>query len=224
MLREDFRRFVAFALLGLCAISLRLAWGLSGEFPINLGTAAFAQEEGDCEPVTDIRGRGDQESEPFVVEGETFRVVFEADNPGETPGYAFFNVIDDNGGFVLPDAQDLSQDDPNRIEGSATFSSGPGDYTLEIASEEAEYTITIEDCGADTPQDDPQEDAADSADELRSEPREKDRGSLLRTGGQGNANRELLQAGGPEDGPVPAMPSGGCPEEYPVEENGACRR
>ncbi len=32
----------------------------------------------------------------------------------------------------------------------------------------------------------------------------------------------LLKAGGPEAGPVPLMPAGGCPEEFPAERDGAC--
>lgn len=32
----------------------------------------------------------------------------------------------------------------------------------------------------------------------------------------------LLEAGGPESGPVPLMPDGGCPEEFPTEKDGAC--
>ena len=31
-------------------------------------------------------------------------------------------------------------------------------------------------------------------------------------------------AGRPERGPVPLMPGGGCPEEYPVERGDACYR
>ncbi len=219
MLRDgSTRRLVIFALLGLCAISLRLAWGVSGEFPINFGTAAFAQQEG-CEPVTEIVGRGDQESEPFEIEGQTFRLNFEADNPGETPGYAFFNVIDENDGIVQPGSQDLSEDDPDRIEGSATFDSGPGSYILEIASESAEYAIDVEDCGAVNSV----RRASLQPDAPRSE-RGNDNRNLLRTGGQDNANRDLLKAGGPDDGLVPVMPGGGCPEEYPVEEGSTCRR
>ncbi|MDQ3639470.1 MAG: hypothetical protein M3426_16095, partial [Actinomycetota bacterium] len=128
---------MAFALLGVCAISLRLAWGVSGEFPVNLGAPAFAQQQdGECTPVTEIEGRGDQQSEPFRISGQRFRVVFEADNPGETDGYAFFNVIDENDWIVQPDSQDLSEESPTRVEGEATFSSGPGEYAIEIASEE----------------------------------------------------------------------------------------
>ena len=32
----------------------------------------------------------------------------------------------------------------------------------------------------------------------------------------------LFESGGPGDGPVPPMPGGGCPEEFPVERGGSC--
>jgi len=64
VLRDGFtRKILAFAVLGVCAISLRLAWGISGEFPVNLGAPAFAQQQGgECTLVTEIEGRGDQQS------------------------------------------------------------------------------------------------------------------------------------------------------------------
>jgi hypothetical protein len=206
VLREGITRTVlAFALLGVCAISLRLAWGISGEFPINLGAPAFAQQQGGaCTPVAEIEGRGDQQSEPFRIIGQSFRVVFEADNPGETDGFAFFNVVDENDGIVQPDSQDLSSDSPARIEGEATFSSGPGEYAIEVASEQASYTLTVEDC--------------DGSSAVRTASQQPV--ALPRTG-QADTRR-LLEAGGPTDGPVPAMPGGGCPKEYPIESSGAC--
>lgn len=206
MLREDCtRRILAFALLGMCAISLRLAWGISGEFPINLGVPAFAQQQGGgCTPVTEIEGRGDQQSEPFRIAGQSFRVVFEADNPGETDGYAFFNVVDENDGIVQPESQDLSSESPTRVEGEATFSSGPGEYIIEIASEEAEYALAVEDC-----------------DRSSAERAASQRPVTLPRTGQPDSRR-LLEAGGPTDGPVPAMPGGGCPKEYPDKRGGDC--
>ncbi len=33
---------------------------------------------------------------------------------------------------------------------------------------------------------------------------------------------DLLKAGGPAEGPVPLMPGGKCPPEYPVLKDGAC--
>jgi len=32
----------------------------------------------------------------------------------------------------------------------------------------------------------------------------------------------VFESGGPEDGPVPPMPGGDCPAEFPVEENAGC--
>ena len=37
-----------------------------------------------------------------------------------------------------------------------------------------------------------------------------------------NQGGDLLEAGGPSIGPIPLMPDGGCPEEYPVKHTGAC--
>jgi hypothetical protein len=34
----------------------------------------------------------------------------------------------------------------------------------------------------------------------------------------------LMNAGGPADGPMPLMPGGGCPAEFPVQRDGACYR
>jgi hypothetical protein len=40
----------------------------------------------------------------------------------------------------------------------------------------------------------------------------------------GTTTGPILESGGPERGPVPLLPSGGCPAEYPVERGGACYR
>lgn len=32
----------------------------------------------------------------------------------------------------------------------------------------------------------------------------------------------LFESGGPEDGPMPKMPGGGCPDEFPVEKSDGC--
>jgi hypothetical protein len=39
-----------------------------------------------------------------------------------------------------------------------------------------------------------------------------------------NNGGELFKAGGPSEGPVPTMPDGGCPKEFPVQRGGACFR
>jgi hypothetical protein len=37
-----------------------------------------------------------------------------------------------------------------------------------------------------------------------------------------NTSENLLEAGGPEDGPVPLMPGGGCPQEFPLQRGESC--
>ena len=37
-----------------------------------------------------------------------------------------------------------------------------------------------------------------------------------------NNDDNLFNSGGPKDGPVPLMPDGGCPEEFPAKKDGAC--
>ena len=44
----------------------------------------------------------------------------------------------------------------------------------------------------------------------------------LTTGAQYQGDASLMNAGGPLKGPVPLMPDGSCPKEYPVERSGAC--
>jgi hypothetical protein len=41
-----------------------------------------------------------------------------------------------------------------------------------------------------------------------------------RPGDRGN----LIRSGGPEFGPVPLMPDGGCMQEYPIRRKGECYR
>ena len=213
MLQDGSTRWlVVFTLLGLCAISLRLAWGVSGEFPINLGTSVLAQQGG-CAPATKIVGSGTQESEPFNITGQTFQITENFNSPSETErGFAFYNVVDENGGIVQPASQNIFQDEPFSAQATTTFNSGPGTYTLEIVSANGEYDITVEDCGGS------------AARGVSHQPKANQRQPDAPKGIQDNQNRNLLQAGGPDEGPMPIVPGGGCPKEYPTEQNGACHK
>jgi hypothetical protein len=69
----------------------------------------------------------------------------------------------------------------------------------------------------DNPDEDP-----DEQDEEADAPRDRSSGEDRR--GDGESRRMLLEAGGPEDGPAPALPGGGCPAEFSVEQGNACYR
>lgn len=47
-------------------------------------------------------------------------------------------------------------------------------------------------------------------------------GDQYATNDQYTDDGTLMDAGGPADGPVPVMPDGGCPEEFPLLQSGAC--
>jgi len=76
-----------------------------------------------------------------------------------------------------------------------------------------------EDLGDDleSPDEDP-----DELDEEADGPRARSSDNDRR--GDRESRPTLLEAGGPEDGPVPALPGGGCPTEFPVEQGNACYR
>ena len=190
MLLGDSRRgLVVLMLLFVCAGGLRVSWEAAG-------TSALAQEDGGgCEPVTRINGRGSQESEPFRITGETFRIVetFEGDSDDPERSFVIYAVLDENGEVVPTITEEEEVDVPpgsteTSYADTATINSGPGTYKLGMASEGGEYTYEVQDCGLST--------SGDS----------------------------LMEAGGPEGGPVPKMPGGGCTGEDPVERTGGCYR
>jgi len=50
-------------------------------------------------------------------------------------------------------------------------------------------------------------------------------GALQQPGSQEDAqyqDGDLFVSGGPSDGPVPLMPDGNCPKEFPTERDGGC--
>lgn len=71
----------------------------------------------------------------------------------------------------------------------------------------------------------PQQDAApQQAVDQQDTPPQQSPDQQYTSGQSAQGDGALLQAGGPESGPVPRMPDGGCPGEYPVKEGGACYR
>ncbi len=187
MLRDSKRRLLALVLLVVCAGVAWMSWETAS-------TAAFAQEDGqDCEPVTRIDGRGTQESEPFKIMGQNFRVAetFEGDLEDPEQSFVVYAVLDENGDVVPSGvAEDNLGVAPGGTETSyqdtATINSGPGTYKLGMASEGGEYTYEVQNCGLFT------------------------------------SDGGLMEAGGPEYGPVPTMPGIGCPTEYPILKDGGC--
>ena len=186
--RSSARRRLAVSVVVLvsCVGVLRVGWEPAG-------SVAIAQEDGeDCATVTKINGRGTQESEPFQITGQTFRVLESVE--GDTAeGATVYAPLDENDEPIQPSSTDgggFGGEDPQVYQTTTTYDAGPGTYRIGILSDSAEYAYEVQDCGLSTS-----------------------------SGG-------LMEAGGPGSGPVPVptMPTGACPTEYPVEKSEACYR
>ncbi|MCA1718730.1 MAG: hypothetical protein LC781_18535 [Actinobacteria bacterium] len=102
----------------------------------------------------------------------------------------------------------------------------------QIAQRDQPTEAVVNDDVTDDLDEDLDEDLGDDLDGPDEDPDELDEeanGARARSSGEDRrgdreSRRTLLEAGGPEDGPVPALPGGGCPTEFPVEQDNACYR
>ena len=116
---------------------------------------------------------------------------------------------------------------------SLLIQNGPGNYVVTVGFVGSGYTVTVEECAggrasgprATTPRNTtprtttPTSVPADSsASAPPSTPDSTPRDSTLDAG----PDTDLFQSGGPQSGPLPLMPDGGCPREFPTKRNGAC--
>jgi hypothetical protein len=161
---------------------------------------------------------------PFTTTGDSF--VVRLDAASSRPGGAAVVVgeVNDpaNPGVIRRQAFQT----PGTT--SLLIQNGPGDYVVTVGFVGSGYTVTVEECAggraggsrtttsrtttstsvpADT-----------SASAPPSTPSRAPRDSTLDAG----PDTDLFESGGPQSGPLPLMPDGGCPKEFPVKTNGAC--
>lgn len=225
----------------LAGLALRLAWGLHGPEAFGFGFEAWAQEEGeescrDARLVNEFDGRGDQLTDTFDTDGSSFRVTQDLRGTGGPAPYLNTVVFDEDGS----PAGDAFQSGEGTRE---TFIDGsPGSYYLDIdTTGEVDYTVTVEQCEGDEPETNGQDRSSTGQatplaqrSPISDGPQSKGPGpndrppSTSPPGGppidEDDGPDELLKAGGPEEGPVPAMPGGECPAEFPTKQDGACYR
>ncbi len=248
VLSRDSRLLLLVVAVALAALALRVGWGLQGAEAFGFGPEARAQEDQACagaEPVLEITGAGDITDEQFEVTTDSFRVVYELMGADASNSTLEINV--------LGNGVNASGSQTGEGVGETFVSGSSGTYTLDITSSgDAEYMVMVEECGGDGQS--VAEQSAGSSNQNRSSAQAQSNGSPEdRSSGESGSsqnrgqttqsetssngsqvgatgqnrsgdNSELLQAGGPEDGPAPLMPGGGCPGEYPVQQDGACYR
>lgn len=187
---------LAVLLISSSAYVFRSAWEGIGAENIR---PAYAQ--GDCTTVETFTGTGSRQADPFQINGSNWRFTYTLTNldPG-VEGGLFITVLDGNGDIVGSATQET--------EGTNTSSvnEGPGQFSLDVSSIFGDWEITVEDCGGASP----------GTPETTVAP------TPPATVQYDNSEDVLLEAGGPTAGPVPPMPDGICPKEFPVRSGNVC--
>ena len=226
----------------LAGLALRLAWGLHGPDAFGFSFEAWAQEEDetscpDTRLVREFDGKGDQLTDTFDTDAGSFLITQNLRGAGNPDPYLNTVVLDEDGS----PAGDAFQSGEGTRE---TFIDGsPGSYYLDIdTAGDVDYTVTVEQCEDSGPSTSLNEQDRSPTGQTRplaqrspisgspkdsgpgpiEEPR--DISSLDEPIDEDDGPDELLKAGGPEEGPVPTMPGGECPPEFPTKQGGACYR
>jgi hypothetical protein len=227
----------------LAGLALRLAWGLHGPEAFGFGFEAWAQEEGEASCpgtrlVKELDGKGDQLTDTFDTEAGFFRLTQDLRGTGGPEPYLNTVVFDEDGS----PAGDAFQSGEGARE--TLIEAPPGSYYLDIdTAGDVDYTVAVEQCEDDGPSTSPNEqDRSPTTGQTRpltqrspisdgpkdsglspiEEPR--DVSSPDKPTDEDEDRDELLRAGGPEEGPVPAMPDGECPSEFSTKQGDACYR
>lgn len=209
-----------------------LAVGALGTFWVALHSGPAAQAQpgaGDCpgaQTVNTTTGSEDKVSSPFQTTGDSFRVTTSITPTSQNPDAgADADVLGQNGEVIDNVGRDGEGSE------SSIVSAPPGTYLLDIAVEDADYTFTVEDCTGDrlggsttggtttpTPSPSPPPPPGPSPNPTPPSPPPPPSPAPTPT------PAPPFKAGGPSEGPVPLMPTGECPKEFPMQRGSACYR
>ncbi len=157
---------------------------------------------------------------PFTTTGDSFVVRMDASSG--RPGGAAVAVSDVSDTATPTVIRRQAFQTPGTT--SLLIQNGPGDYVVTVGFVGSGYTVTVEECaggpagGPRTTSTSVSADRGGSAPPRTPPASSPARDSTLDAG----PDTDLFQSGGPQSGPLPLMPDGGCPKEFPEKKNGAC--
>lgn len=163
--------------------------------------------------VDTLDGTEDQTISGIEIQGSEWRFIVQAKPTGGAGGNVSVDATDEEDGSPAVGGTVFAQTDP-QLSPTATSGSrvidGPGSFSLEIDANGASYQILI--CESQSPGDG---DGGPGPDPTPSPPPGPPSAQTVNRG-------PILKSGGPKKGPVPPMPGGYCPKEFPVSSDGAC--
>jgi hypothetical protein len=171
---------------------------------------AYAQQN--CEAVQTFSGDGIKDTQPFTVTGDTWRLRYDFQSTAPDQQSSSFDMSVYKTGNTIPETV-ITSESPG--SDTSYVNAGAGTYYLSIESANATWTVIVEECsasaqtGSSTP---PGSASAPASTPAPDSPSRKPK----------KPKRDLFDSGGPTSGPLPLMPNGGCPREFPVQKGKAC--
>lgn len=216
------KRFIVIA-VSLIAVLVSILFGVS---------VAAQQECPSPRLIDEITGSGDQQSPPFDTTTDLFRVSYQttADNP-EAPFFLHVESPDP----IENIAPQATVSRTGSASGETFANSPPGRYYLVILTTGGtSYTIRVEECGEGGQATPGEGTSGQGATKAKASPpvqppppppaQPKAAPVQPKATPQPVPVAPPFNAGGPKKGPVPRIPGGGCPSEYPEVRGGGCYR
>ena len=216
--------------LALAGISLSLALAVVLVWTLVSGRAGAQTDEEECTVAETFAGTGQQRTDLFDISTNSWAVFYGfVDTEQGGPELSLDVTVYDERGETVP--ADLEPPDPAEGPNAGAFDvrSPPGRYSLNIrpSSPDREYIVEAAECEGDSsdgggettgsipPPPPPQPAPPPQPPPPRPQPSPPP---------PPPPPAPPFKAGGPQDGPVPAMPNGSCPKEFPAKQGGACYR
>jgi hypothetical protein len=181
----------------------------------------IANAQQNCDEVQTFTGSGIKETQPFTVTSDTWRLRYDFQSTTPNQQSSSFDMSVYKTGNTIPESV-ITLERP----GSDTtyVQAGAGTYYLSIGSSNATWTVRVEECSASAPpgSPNPKGSASSSASASKSASKPASKPAPPSPSRKPKPKRNLFDSGGPENGPVPLMPDGGCPAEFPVARAGLC--
>ncbi len=234
-------RLAALALLMVGALVFWFAWGTPQRDP----TARAQETEASClnaQLIDEFTGTSNQRSDSFRTATDSLLITYDVisadvtqpSTSGGTEPSVTIDLLNEQGTPVGSASQN------GEGAGETLVNTPPGTYSLGItATGNPDYVVTVEECGDDGPpgtnQDSRGQNTAPSPNlsqgqntrpspDLNRNPVEQQPRTPQVQQRPPEDPGALMKAGGSLGGPVPLMPGGNCPKEFPTKQGGACYR
>jgi hypothetical protein len=201
------------AFVGLIVLFVGFAVDLGLMIEVSWDDTRIANAQQNCDEVQTFTGTGIKETQPFTVTSDTWRLRYDFESNTPDQQFSSFDRIVYKTSNTIPESV-MTLERPG--SDTSYVNAGAGTYYLSIGSANAPWTVRVEECGESAPPGSPNPPGSASASAPASTP------ESASPSPKPKPNRNLFDSGSPTTEPLPLMPNGGCPREFPVQRGQAC--